>query len=282
MSGATDLRPLPRPVEDGPVLAVIPARGGSQGVPRKNLRDVAGRSLVGRAYDAARAATSVGHVVLSTEDAEIAAHGRSLGLDAVARPPELADSTAPLEPTLLHASRALQTRFPHRWVVLLQPTSPFRRAADIDACVAAVRERGASSGLSVVDAGITPAYLHHIADGRLERLYPDFPKGYRRQDFPPLYVPNGAVYVGHVSLLAEGVLIGPQPAPVVMSTARSFDLDSEEDFARARWALERDPSLADSNAGRGADEQPRSLADWVPRLHPSERGADDAADDAAA
>lgn len=276
MSQTSDLRALPRPLEDGPVLAVIPARGGSQGVPRKNLRAVQGRSLVARAFDAAQAATSVGHVVLSTEDAEIAAHGRSLGVDVVARPPELADSTAPLEPTLLHASRALQDRFPHRWVVLLQPTSPFRRAADIDACVAAVRETGAGSGLSVVDAGITPAYLHHIAEGRLERLYPEFPKGYRRQDFPPLYVPNGAVYVGHVSLLGAGVLIGPQPAPVVMSAARSFDLDSEEDFTRARWALDRDPSLADANAARGPDEQPRSLADWVPRLHPSE-SSDDAA-----
>ncbi|MEM1417151.1 MAG: acylneuraminate cytidylyltransferase family protein [Myxococcota bacterium] len=273
----SDVRTLTKAPDDGAVLAVIPARGGSQGVPRKNLREVAGRSLVARALDAAAEATSVGHVVLSTEDSEIAAHGRSLGLEVVPRPAELADSTAPLEPTLLHASRAMQARFPHRWVVLLQPTSPFRRAADIDACVAAVRRTGATSGLSVVDAEITPAYLHHIEAGRLERLYPEFPKGYRRQDFPPLYVPNGAVYVGHVDLLAEGVLIGPSPAPVVMSTARSFDLDSEEDFARAGWALDRDPSLADSNAPRGDDEQPRSLADWVPRLHPSETKDDAAA-----
>ena len=128
-------------------LGIITARGGSKGVPRKNIRLLAGKPLLQYTAEAALAAKRVQRVVLTTDDAEIAEVGRRCGLDVpFLRPPELARDDTPTLPVLQHAVRALEAkgdRFDA--ICLLQPTHPLRRVADIDACIALLEEKQADS-----------------------------------------------------------------------------------------------------------------------------------------
>jgi hypothetical protein len=119
------------------VLAIIPARGGSKGVPGKNIRELAGKPLIAYSIEAALESEHVDHVVVSTEDEQIAAAAREWGSEVVPRPPELATDTAPTDPVLEHAVTYLEQLDGYRadLIVLLQPTSPLRPPGLIDACI---------------------------------------------------------------------------------------------------------------------------------------------------
>ncbi|HWH96886.1 MAG TPA: NTP transferase domain-containing protein, partial [Pseudolysinimonas sp.] len=122
-----------RPKSGGEVVAVIPARGGSKGVPGKNLRRVGGMPLIGRAVAAARAASRVDRVVVSTDDDEIAAVAREWGAEVVDRPAALAGDTASSESALMHTLDTLRSRGVETGIlVFLQATSPFIDPADLD------------------------------------------------------------------------------------------------------------------------------------------------------
>ncbi|HEX9660078.1 MAG TPA: acylneuraminate cytidylyltransferase family protein, partial [Rhodothermales bacterium] len=138
------------------VLAVIPARGGSKGVPRKNLVQLCGRPLIAYTIGAGLSATSVSRLVVSTEDEEIASVARSLGADVpFIRPATLATDTAQSLPVVQHAIQAVEEveGTPYDVIVMLQPTTPLRTAGDIDSAVALLLESGADSVVSVVDVG---------------------------------------------------------------------------------------------------------------------------------
>src|ERR687888_2652879 len=130
------------------VLALIPARGGSKGIPRKNLATLAGRPLLAWTIDAALGSRAVTRTVVSTEDDEIAEAARSLGAEVLTRPPELADDDTPMQPVIAHALGELGAP---DVLVLLQPTSPLRRAEHVDEAVELLVATGADSLLSVVE-----------------------------------------------------------------------------------------------------------------------------------
>jgi len=223
------------------VFAVIPARGGSKGLPRKNLRRLGALSLIGHAAASAREAKTLSRVVLSTDDEEIAQDGRRHGLEVpFLRPAELANDQAGMVPVLQHAVRWLEESGPRPdLVVTLQPTSPFRTGDAIDRTVEKVIETGAGSAQTLVEASYHPFFMKTMPEG--DRTVPLFPHGHtivRRQDAPPVYQPSGAVYVTRYDLLMkDGHVLAEDNRGLVMGFEESVNIDTEWDFLLAELIL---------------------------------------------
>lgn len=216
-------------------LYIIPARGGSKGIPRKNIKPLCGRPLIAYSIDAALAAgASPRSIILSTDDAEIAETGRRLGLEVdYMRPAELATDTAGSREVILDAMDWADTQgIAYDCVVLLQPTSPMRTADDIKAAlelytpdtdmVVSVKEASANPYYNCFETDPETGYLHiSKGDGLLTR----------RQDAPPAWEYNGAVYV----INPQSIRTMPMGAfkkrvPSVMPADRSVDLDTPTDW----------------------------------------------------
>jgi CMP-N,N'-diacetyllegionaminic acid synthase len=224
-------------------LGVIPARGGSKGIPRKNLRVVAGRPLLAYTADAARGSRRLTRSVVSTDDPAVADAARSLGLEVpFMRPADLALDTTPMLPVLQHAARVMgEAGFTAEAIVLLQPTSPLRRAEHIDRAVALLEETGADSVVTVIEV---PHQFNPVSVMRLDgpRLAPylDGPIVTRRQDKPRVYARNGpAVLAVRAAVLERGSLYGDDCRPLVMDAAESVDLDSPADLEHLECLLAR-------------------------------------------
>ena len=223
-------------------LGIIPARGGSKGVPGKNLRPLAGRPLL--AYTAAAARGSrLDRTCVSTDDPDIAAAARALGLEVpFMRPAALAADDTPMLPVLQHAVQTLAAAgFAAEAVVLLQPTSPLRRAEHIDRALTLLESTGADSVVSVVEVPhqFTPTSLMRL-DGERLRPLTDGPPVTRRQDKPRLYARNGpAVLAVRVRTLDSGSLYGDDCRPLVMDAGDSIDIDTAADLTLADLLLSR-------------------------------------------
>lgn len=221
------------------VLALIPARGGSKGVSRKNLRDVGGRPLIAWSIEAARSAALVDRVVVSSDDAEILAVAREWGAETpFTRPADLARDDTPSIDVALHALDALPG---YQTLVLLQPTSPLRTAAHIDACIRLREERGVSSAVSVSESAHSPYWMYFVdAAGAMRRVLSPPVAAERRQDLPPAYALNGAVYVVSAAALRVGCrFVFEDSAAYVMSAEASLDIDTELDLTIAQALMER-------------------------------------------
>jgi CMP-N,N'-diacetyllegionaminic acid synthase len=225
------------------VLGLIPARGGSKGVPRKNVRSLAGRPLLAYTVDAALAADRLDRVVLTTDDEEIAAVGRQLGVDVpFLRPAELAGDRTPTLPVVQHALAALEAagdRFDA--VCLLQPTNPLRPPGLVDACVEELERTGADAVVSVlrVPAEHHPAWVYlSDAEGRLRLSTGDAAPIARRQDLPPAFHREGSVYVTRRDVVVErDSLYGDHVVGVEVDPASSVNIDDLDDWRRAEDLL---------------------------------------------
>lgn len=222
------------------VLAVIPARGGSKGLPGKNILPVNGRPLLAWSVEAGRGARHVDRVVLSSDDDVIIAAGRACGCEVpFRRPAALATDTASSLDVVLHALDSLPG---YDVVVLLQPTSPLRTAADIDGACATFVASGASSCVSVALADQSPHWMYRLDAGRtLVPLLAQPDLTLRRQDLPKVYVLNGAIYIADVAWLRRHrTFVGADTVAYVMPAARSLDIDSAADFEAFRRAMNED------------------------------------------
>jgi N-acylneuraminate cytidylyltransferase len=217
-------------------LAIIPARGGSKRVPRKNLFVLEGRPLVVHSIEHALAAEEVDGVIVSTEDPEIAQVAEQAGATVVLRPPELADDTATSESALLHALDARESADPDL-VVFLQATSPVRTGADIDAAVRRLRDEGADSLFSACpDHGLF--WLHTAAGPEPQNYEPATRR--REQDMDPQYRENGSIYVFRPEILRHGgSRLGGRVALHEMDTWSSLQIDTPDDVELAAWVLSR-------------------------------------------
>lgn len=234
------------------VLAVIPARGGSKGVVRKNLRPICGRPLICYTIDAALAAQSLFHrIVVSTDDKEIAAVARDWGADVpFLRPPELARDDTPMVPVVQHAIEFVEGRDAAvmDWVCLLQPTEPFRVAADLRSCLDLASQGGCDSVISVVQVFAThPILMKRIENGRLLPYCIEEREGTRRQDYaPPAYMRNGAIYLTRRDVLMHQRSIwGRSIRPYVMPLERSVSIDTELDLKLAELLMAEHAALHD-------------------------------------
>ncbi len=216
------------------VLAVVPARGGSRGVPGKNVHPLRGRPLIAYTIEAARRAKRIHRLVVSTDDAAIAEAARSLGAEVVDRPAELASATAPTELALAHAIQTLQRDgFDAGLVVTLEPTSPLRRAATVDRCIELALGAPGGSVMTVVEV---TAPLGRLVDGRFDPLVKG--QARRRQDREPFYAECGVAYVTPAdALLAGRSVVGDAPLAVVVPADEATDINTIDDFAIAEGIL---------------------------------------------
>ena len=225
------------------VLGIIPARGGSKGIPRKNIRLLAGKPLLQYTAEAAFAAKRLSRVILSTEDEEIAEVGRCCGLEVpFMRPTELALDDTPTLPVLQHAARTLeQAGERYDAICLLQPTSPLRHANDIEACIQLLADSCADSVVTVlkVPAEHNPHWVYfRNSDGFLHLSTGETGPIPRRQLLPPAFHREGSVYVTRRDVLMEGnSLFGSKIAAHLLDASRSVNLDTLDDWHRAETLL---------------------------------------------
>jgi N-acylneuraminate cytidylyltransferase len=220
------------------VLALVTARGGSTGLPRKNLREVGGKTLLVRAVEAGQRAATVDRVVLSSDDPEIIQAAILAGCDVpFVRPAELASDEARSIDVVRHALETLTEGYD--LVVLLQPTSPLRSAEDVEAALELCVRRGAPACVSVCPADKPPFWMHGLDEQlRLRPILPGYRPASRRQDLPQAFAVNGAVYVARTDwIMAQDGFIGPETLGYVMPRERSVDIDDELDLIMAE-ALE--------------------------------------------
>jgi len=232
-------------MSDVEILGLIPARGGSKSIPRKNLYPLCGRMLIEYTFDAAKKSRRLSRIVLTTDDQEIAAAGRKSGIDVpFIRPANLASDDSPALPVVKHALGFLEDSEGYRpgIVVLLQPTSPLRTSSHIDEAVELLISTGADSVVSVeqVPHRYNPCSIMKIEDGRLVT----FLKGeqteiFRRQDKPTVYARNGAaVYaVRYETLMGHDSLFGENCRPLIMKPEESVDIDTLFDVRLAESLL---------------------------------------------
>ena len=221
------------------VIGVVPARRGSKGVPRKNLRLLAGKPLVVYTLDAARESRLLDHVIVTTDDPDVAAVSRTLGVDVIDRPADLAGDDVPMWPVVNHALEHVERSAPPTDAVFtLQPTTPFRTADDIDAAIELLRIRDADSVIGVVRVYDThPARMKRIEDGFLEDFCIPEDESARRQDLPPAYLRNGAIYVTRRDVVARGSLRGRRQLAFEMPPERSVNVDEPLDLVVAEALL---------------------------------------------
>jgi CMP-N-acetylneuraminic acid synthetase len=225
------------------ILGVIPARGGSKGVPRKNVKLLAGKPLLQYTIESALEATTLARVVLSTDDEEIATVGRALGADApFVRPDHLADDTAPMLGVVQHAVGSLEQAgdVPYDGVCLLQPTSPMRPPGLIDRCVGLLESSDADAVitvLSVPDEHNPHWVFEPDADGWLRLATGEAQPIARRQDLPATYHREGSVYVTRRAALDAGSLYGDRMLGVHVNPALSVNIDGPSDWTRAEQLL---------------------------------------------
>ncbi|MFH1618098.1 MAG: acylneuraminate cytidylyltransferase family protein [Candidatus Margulisiibacteriota bacterium] len=220
------------------VLAIIPARGASKGVPKKNLRRLQDKPLLAWTILVAKKSKYINRLILSSDDDEIIRIAKSYNCEVpFVRPLELAKDDTPGIDPIIHALETLEEKYD--FVVLLQVTSPLRIAEDIDQCLEALLLNDAPASVSVTISKENP-YWMFVLD-RNKRMIPVIQDGkqyFRRQDIPDVYLLNGAVYCSKVEwLLKTRSFICDQTVAYVMPPERSIDIDSENDLLRCEHLL---------------------------------------------
>jgi CMP-N-acetylneuraminic acid synthetase len=222
--------------QKGPVkiLAVIPARGGSKGVVRKNIRPICGKPLIAYTIETALAAEHLLYrTIVSTDDSEIAAVAREYGAEVpFLRPADLAGDKVPTLPVLQHAVSFIEAQDEIKldWVLLLQPTAPLRALEDIEGSLSVAFQDNCDSVISVVQVFAEhPILMKRIENDRLLPYCVEEKEGTRRQDYqPPAYMRNGAIYLTRRDVLMDnGSIWGQVIRPYMMPPERSASIDSE-------------------------------------------------------
>ena len=234
------------------ILGIIPARGGSKGVPRKNIRPLAGKPVLQYTVEAAQQSRLITRLAVSTEDSEIGELATRLGCDLIVRPDHLAGDKVPMYPVIQHALAEAESRYGLSFdgVFILQPTTPLRTHGDIDGAIDCFRESGAESVIGVVRIyDQHPVRIKRIVDGCLQPFCLPEEEGSRRQDLEPAYLRNGAVYIVRKDVLARDTVRGDDQRAYEMPAERSVNIDEPIDFVFAEAMLthlasasEKDPS----------------------------------------
>jgi N-acylneuraminate cytidylyltransferase/CMP-N,N'-diacetyllegionaminic acid synthase len=223
-------------------LAIILARAGSKGLPGKNVLPLGGKPLIAHTIEAARSAHSIQRIVVSTESEQIAQIAQQYGAEVpFLRPADLARDETPVLRVLQHVLSELIAAESHQpeIIVLLQPTSPLRRAEDIDRAVTLLEQTQADSVVSLCAAEHHPAWMKRIEGDHVRPFLENGPEYTRRQDLPPVYRVNGAIYVTRARvLLHENAILGRDTRALVMDSESSVDIDTLLDLKLAELILQ--------------------------------------------
>lgn len=221
------------------IIGIVPARGGSKGLPRKNILPLLGKPLVAWTIEEAKKSKYIDRLILSSEDDEIISVAHTWGCEVpFVRPIELAkDDTPGIEP-VLHALNTLQEKYDY--VVLLQPTSPLRQVDDIDVAIQKCINSNAPGCVTVSEPDKSPYWMYSLDN--LYHLNPLIDTGknttHRRQELPKSYALNGAVYVSKTKWIEKNrEFISSETIAHIMPKERSYDIDTELDFKICEFLL---------------------------------------------
>lgn len=221
------------------VVAVVPARGGSKSIPRKNLAPLLDRPLISWSIDAARRSPSVDRVIVSTDDVEIGEVSRSHDAEVYPRPPYLATDESLVIDALRDLIATLESEGrPAEIMVVLEPTCPLRSVEDIERCVALLRD-GYDSAATFTTAAVNPHRTWRLSETGPEPFIDGAVPWLPRQKLPQAYQLNGAVYAFRTAGLMEGTvgLLFGRAGAVIMPAERSIDIDSYHDLRLAENTL---------------------------------------------
>ena len=221
------------------LLALILARGGSKEIPRKNIKLLKGKPLIGWTIEEALKASSPSSVVVSTDDEEIASVARKFGANVpFMRPSEISEDNTDSISSVMHSIKYLKE---FDWVLLLQPTSPLRSAKDIDGIVKLCIDKNSPSAVSVCELDKNHNWSYKINEfGKLEPIYLNKSKISIRQKLLKTFVLNGALYLARVSWLKENSsFIGKETIAYEMSQESSVDIDTQLDWDWAEFLIEK-------------------------------------------
>jgi CMP-N-acetylneuraminic acid synthetase len=221
------------------VLSIIPARGGSKGLPRKNIALLRGKPLIAYSIESALGSRLVERVVVSTEDAKISEISKRYGSEVLDRPEELARDDSPTISAVIHALQKLEAEgsLPEV-VILLQPTTPLRTSQDIDAAVELFLKSDCESVVSVCEMAHSPYWSFEEKNGYLSPLFGEDCLRKRRQDLPRVYMPNGALFISRPDTLYKvRSFYSHWTVAYIMPPERSIDIDSEIDLIKAEMLL---------------------------------------------
>jgi len=225
------------------IIAVIPARGGSKGIPKKNLALLTGKPLLAYAIEVGVASPLIDDVFVSTDDAEIAAVAKKYHADVIDRPVKLAQDTTPDYPVFSHAITWLKEHgIDADILVNLRPTCPLRLVEDVNAAVQKMLDTGCDAVRTVTPADHHPYWMVHFEDDQILPFIDgiDIRKYYQRQLLPPAYRFNGGVDVMSASVIVDKKdLYGSDIRGVIMPAERSIDIDTEIDIRMAEILLEQ-------------------------------------------
>ena len=224
------------------IIALIPARGGSKEVPRKNIRKLVGKPLIQYTIDEAKKTNKINKIFVSTEDEEIAKISKDLGAEIIKRPEELASDTAPTLPVIQHAITEIEKNNEKiDAIVLLQTVTPFRTFKDIDKAIDLFIEKNPDSLVSVdsVPKHFNPFWQIEIESDNEIKLfmekYDSNIKNFktRRQDLSKTYYRNGAIYITKRDILIKDGIYGKNSIAFIMNKKKFINIDTMKDFEKA-------------------------------------------------
>lgn len=219
-------------------LAIIPARGGSKRLPRKNVLDLVGKPLIAWTIEAAKQSKYIDKILVSSDDAEILQIAGDLRVDTIKRPKELASDTATTVAVIEHVLQQNFGKFD--FIVLLQPTSPLRNARHIDEAIELLAQKNADAIISVCETEHSPLWTNTLPeDGSMNFFLSSEIKNKRSQDLPQYFRLNGAIYICSVDKLNEcqTLLIDKNSFAYKMTISDSVDIDTQLDFNVAEIQL---------------------------------------------
>ena len=219
-------------------LAIIPARGGSKRLPRKNILDLCGKPLISWSIDAALKSKYISKVVVSSDDEEILNISSNFGADIIKRPYELANDTATTFDAVKHTIDNFEN---YDYIVLLQPTSPLRNENQIDEAIELLEEKQADAIVSVCEMDHSPLWSNTLPkDGNMNNFLKDEILNKRSQDLEKYYRLNGAIYICKTEKLIENksFLLKDNIFAYIMNRENSVDIDEEIDFKMANMLAE--------------------------------------------
>ena len=227
------------------VLGIIPARGGSKGFPRKNVQMLLDKPLIAHTITAAQRSKLITRLVVSTDDEEIAEVSRQYGVEVVPRPVELAADDSPIEQALRHGVTFLREREGYEAVIVVQMQAnvSVRKEGMIDTVITKLIDSGADSAVSIYEVDQGPEFMNRLKG---DRLFPrhKLPKGYRRQDFPQLYLLDGAVLATKTEALFKTIgdrrahaYLGYDVRGVIQEKFYTVEIDSPSDLILAEAIL---------------------------------------------
>ena len=232
-------------MDEHKIFAIIPARGGSKGLPGKNIKQLNGKPLICHTIGEALKSNNLDQVFVSTDDPAIAKISKNCGAEIINRPDELAKDESPAIDAIFHAINAIKDTSDKDIIILLQPTSPLRNATDIDAALDIFLKTDCDSVISMYKVEHSPYWCFKYKGDTFKPLFGNKGLKMRRQELPDVYRPNGAIYITTIkNLYKNNGFYCDKIVPYIMPPKRSVDIDEEIDFKLAGLLIQEDTANA--------------------------------------